>query len=247
MQKGYLMMKTICIIPARGGSKGLRRKNLQLLAGKPLISWPIKAALECHEIDTVMVTTDDQEIAEYSRKVGAEVPFLRPKKLAEDYTTTEDTLSHALSSYEKYSGIQFEICVFLTCTDIFRQTEWISEAVEILKNQPEIESVFSACSTHKNYWEKDDREQWQRILPWMSEYSNRQVRRKIYREDTGLACASRSELWRNGRRIGDKVALLINDNSETAIDIHTSFDLFLAEQAIEYLKEHHPERVKLFF
>ena len=80
----------------------------------------------------------------------------------------------------------------------------------------------------------------------MREYSNRQVRRAIYREDTGLVCASRAELWRNGRRIGDKVIILPHNETETAIDIHTAFDLFLAEQAITYLKEHQPERVKLF-
>ena len=240
------VMKTICIIPARGGSKGLIKKNVQLLAGKPLITWPIKAALKSGVIDIIFVTTDDEEIASCARKAGAEVPFLRPKELASDITTTEDTLQYAINTFETYSGSTFDICVFLTCTDIFRQPEWIYEAVEILRNDPEIESVFSACSNHKNFWEKDEKKQWQRIVPWMREYSSRQVRRKIYREDTGLACASRSELWRNGRRIGDKVALIINEYSETSIDIHTAFDLFLAEQAIEYLKSHDPERVKLF-
>lgn len=239
-------MKTICIIPARGGSKGLVKKNIQLLAGKPLISWPIKAALMSGAVDTVFVTTDDEEIAVCAREAGAEVPFLRPGGLAQDDTTTEDTLRQALEAYEKYSGINYDTCLFLTCTDIFRQPKWIADAIGILESQPDVESVFSGCATHKNYWEQGDDGTWGRVLPWMREYSNRQVRRKIYREDTGLVCASRADLWREGRRIGDRVEIIQNDLSETAIDIHTAFDLFLAEQAILYLKEHHPERVPVF-
>ena len=77
----------------------------------------------------------------------------------------------------------------------------------------------------------------------MREYSSRQVRRKIYREDTGMACASRAYLWREGRRIGDKVELIDNENTETAIDIHSAFDLYLAEKAIEYFREHEPDRL----
>lgn len=239
-------MKTLCIIPARGGSKGLPRKNVKLLAGEPLISWPVKAALESKSVDVVFVTTDDEEIADCARNAGADVPFLRPANLAEDMTTTEDTLRQALASYENHTKIKFDICVFLTCTDVFRQPEWIAESVDILKNSPDIESVFSGSRTHKNYWEKNESGTWGRILPWMREYSSRQVRRSIVREDTGLASASRADLWRNGRRIGDNIEIIENNLSETAIDIHTAFDLFLAEQAISYLKEHHPERVKIF-
>ena len=241
-----MTLKTICIIPARGGSKGLPRKNVQLLSGKPLISWPVKAALQSNSVDTVFVTTDDEEIAECAREAGAEVPFLRPETLAQDTTTTEDTLQYALKSFEEYSGHAFDLCLFLTCTDVFRQPEWIDEAIEILSNEEEIESVFSGCSTHKNYWEQREGKGWERILPWMREYSNRQVRRSICREDTGLVCVSRADLWRSGQRIGDKVVILPHNETETAIDIHTAFDLFLAEQAIRYLKEHHPERVRLF-
>jgi CMP-N-acetylneuraminic acid synthetase len=239
-------MKVICIIPARGGSKGLPRKNVKLLAGKPLVSWPVKAALASGVVDKVFVTTDDEEIAQCARDAGASVPFLRPSALAQDTTTTEDTLKQALEEYEAYSSEQYDICVFLTPTDIFRQPEWISQAVNQLKENDDLESVFSASGTHKNYWEQADDGSWNRILPWMREYSNRQVRRKIYREDTGLACASRASLWREGRRIGDKVDIIPNDETETLIDIHTAFDLFLAEQAIAYLKEHHPERAKIF-
>lgn len=239
-------MKTLCIIPARRGSKGLLHKNVRRLAGQPLICWPIKAALSCKLIDEVFVTTDDDEIAVCARSAGADVPFLRPIELAQDSTTTEATLRHALQSYEVHKGTNFDICVFLTATDVFRNPDWITQAVQALLDDPQLESAFSAYQTTKNYWHKNSKGNWERLLPWMREYSSRQVRKMIYREDTGMACASRAWLWREGRRIGDRVYLVPNDLAETSIDIHTDFDLFLAEKAIEYLSEHFPERVSLF-
>ena len=126
------MIKTICIIPARGGSKGLPGKNIKNLAGRPLIYWPIKAALECKLIDRVFVTTDSQEIATEAIKAGAEVPFLRSNIYAEDLTTTESTLQNALISFEEYTNEKFDICVFLTATDIFRDIDWLNIAIQNL-------------------------------------------------------------------------------------------------------------------
>jgi CMP-N-acetylneuraminic acid synthetase len=232
------MPKVISITPARGGSKGLPRKNVMSLLGKPLIAYPIEAAYASGVVDVALVTTDDDEIAEAARKAGALVPFLRPKNLADDLATTEATLQHALLTYEKMSGENFDICVFLTATDIFRRPEWITRAVDILTEKPEIESAFSAYATSKNYWREKDNGSYERLLPWMRTYSSRQIRPVIYREDTGLACASRAWLWREGRRLGDRVEIIPNTSSATAIDVHTAFDLFLAEQAMRYLREH---------
>ena len=80
----------------------------------------------------------------------------------------------------------------------------------------------------------------------MEVYSSRQEKKPIYREDTGLACASRASLWRVGKRIGNNIEIIINENFETSIDIHDEFDFFLAEKALEYLKKHSPEKVKIF-
>ena len=80
----------------------------------------------------------------------------------------------------------------------------------------------------------------------MEVYSSRQEKEPIYREDTGLACASRSYLWRSGKRIGNNVEIIVNEDFQTSIDIHDEFDFFLAEKALEYLKEHDPEKVKIF-
>ena len=195
--------------------------------------------------DAVFLTTDDEEIADAGRRYGADVPFLRPSDLAEDLTTTEATLQHALESYEAHTGERFDVCVFVTATDVFRQPAWIADAVGRLAADPTLDSVFSGHATHKNYWHEAPEGGYERILPWMRTYSSRQIRRTIWREDTGLACASRAALWREGRRIGDRVDIIENKLTETAIDIHEAFDLFLAEQAIAWLREHAPERAPI--
>ena len=142
----------ICIIPARGGSKGLPRKNVLTIGSESLIARPIRHAIESGVIGTVLVTTDDAEIAEIAKSAGAIVPFIRPPELAQDLTSTEDTLQHALFEYEKMTGKEFKVAVFLTATDIFRRVEWIVDVVNRLKSNPNLESVFVGLATHKNYW-----------------------------------------------------------------------------------------------
>jgi CMP-N,N'-diacetyllegionaminic acid synthase len=226
--------ETLCVIPARGGSKGLPGKNIRPILGKPLIAWTIEAALESPVIDTVLVTTDCEEIAKIAKEFGAEVPFLRPEALAEDLTTTEATLQHALLTYEEMTGREVDICVFMTATCVFRDPEWIVDAVSLLKTRPELESVFTGSVTSKNYWQRDSDGKPERVLPWMREYSSRQIRNVIYREDTPIVSASRASLWREGRRIGDNVEIIEVKDSATDIDIHEEFDFFLAEQALRY-------------
>jgi len=235
---GFSKDDVLCIICARGGSKGLPNKNVRLLDDEPLVVRPIKQAILSGVVGTVLVSTDDPEIARIARNAGADVPFLRPNELAMDLTTTESTLTHALLTYENMIGRQFSICVFLTATDIFRHPSWISEAVELLYKRPEIESVFSGHKTHKNFWEQENDGTWVRLRPWMSTYSSRQVRRVIVREDTGLACASRAYLWRQGRRIGDHVDIILNDDDFTSIDIHHEEDLRLAQAALDIRRDH---------
>ncbi len=239
-------MKVIAIIPARGGSKGLPGKNLANFHGKTLISWPIIAALKSGVIDEVVVTTDSSEIAESALSAGATVPFLRSPTLSGDLATTEETLRDALEKAESFFNITFDVCVFLTCTDIFRRVEWIRDAVNLLIENKDLDSVFIGNATHKNFWKRDPTGGYSRILESMKDYSSRQIREPIIREDTGLACASRAHFWRNGRRIGDNVAIIENVFPETAIDIHEPLDLFIAQKTLDYLIEFHPERVELF-
>jgi len=223
----------ICIIPARGGSKGLPRKNIKLIGNEPLIARPIRHAQESGVIGTILVTTDDDEIAQIAKEAGAIVPFIRPSNLAKDLTTTEDTLKHALLTYEEMIGKQFELAVFLTATDIFRNPCWIKEGIDKMRKDSNLESVFSGHAVHKNFWEKQENGSWKRVKDWMADYSSRQVRRNIIREDTGLMCVSRASLWREGHRIGDRVEIIINNDGFTGIDIHEKEDLLLANSALK--------------
>ena len=127
--------KIICIIPARGGSKGLKNKNIRNVDGHPLIAYVISLAIKAKIFDTILVSTDDKKIAQISKKYGAKVPFLREKEYAQDLTTTEETLQNALNVYEKQFSIKFDICVYMTATDIFRQVSDIRNAVNILKKK----------------------------------------------------------------------------------------------------------------
>ena len=228
--------KIICIIPARGGSKGLKNKNIKNVDGHPLIAYVITLAIKAKIFDTVLVSTDNKKIAQVSKKYGAKVPFLREKKYAQDLTTTEATLQNALNVYEKQNSVKFDICVYMTATDIFRQVSDIKKAVNILKKNKSVESVFSVRPTHKNFWYKNKSAKFQRILKSMKDYSSRQIKKPIFREDTGIVCASRAYLWRQGRRIGDNVKILINNNP-IDIDIHDDYDMFLVRKTFEYFKK----------
>jgi len=106
----------IAVIPARGGSKRIPRKNIKLFAGKPMIFWPIKAALECELFDHVVVSTDDYEIAEIAKKAGAEVPFIRPAELSDDHTATRPVIRHAMQAVETEttSTVDFVCCIYAT-------------------------------------------------------------------------------------------------------------------------------------
>lgn len=225
--------KILCIIPARGGSKGLKKKNIQILNNKHLIFYPINFIKSSKYNIDLFVSTDDMKIANIAKKYGAEVPFLRKKKFAKDLTTTEETLQNALIEYERYKNKIYDYCIFLTATDIFRRSEWLEIGINKIINNPNLESVFVGYKTHKNYWEQNDKGKWLRLKKWMRTYSSRQIRKSIYREDTGLFCISKAKLWREGRRIGDKVHIIENNDDLSFIDIHDKSDLELANIIIK--------------
>ena len=126
--------------------------------------------------------------------------------------------------------IKYDYCIFIGATDIFRDINWIIEGVKILNKRKKIESVFSGHVTHKNYWERKNNK-WVRLRKWMAKYSSRQIRKKIIREDTALTCISRANLWRKGRRIGDNVEIIQNNDPYTALEIHDLQDLQLVNAA----------------
>lgn len=125
-------MKTIAIITARGGSKRIPRKNIKEFCGKPILAYSIEAALAAGIFDTVMVSTDDEEIAETAKRYGAEVPFYRSEKTANDFATTNDVLSEVLEEYEK-RGERFELACCIYPTAPFVTAQKLKTAVERLK------------------------------------------------------------------------------------------------------------------
>ncbi|MBQ7920133.1 MAG: pseudaminic acid cytidylyltransferase [Lachnospiraceae bacterium] len=124
-------MKTVAIITARGGSKRIPRKNIKEFCGKPILAYSIEAALKSGLFDTVMVSTDDEEIAEIGKQYGAEVPFYRSEKTANDFATTNDVLLEVLEEYEK-RGQHFEVACCIYPTAPFITAEKIKDATEML-------------------------------------------------------------------------------------------------------------------
>lgn len=121
-------MKTLVVIPARGGSKGVPRKNIKFLSGKPLIQYTIEAARGVFADNQIYVSTDDEEIKSVVERLGLSVPFLRPEHLATDTAGTNEVLLHAIDSYNKL-GYQLETIVLLQVTSPFRTAKHLSEAL----------------------------------------------------------------------------------------------------------------------
>jgi len=134
----------IAIIPARGGSKRIPRKNIKLFHGKPMIAYSIEAAKNSGCFDKIIVSTDDQEIAEIAKQYGAEVPFIRPNDIADDYATTMDVMQHAITWCEQQQWNVTHVCCiyatapFILASDISKGFEKVSKA--------NVEYAFSATT-----------------------------------------------------------------------------------------------------
>jgi pseudaminic acid cytidylyltransferase len=125
-------MKSIAIIPARGGSKRIARKNVKLLAGRPAIAYPIHLALNSGIFDRVIVSTDDAEIAQISRSFGAEVPFMRNAELSNDFTVTVEVIAAAAEELRNQGSLFDEICCLYPVTPLLNVNR-LTEALEVLK------------------------------------------------------------------------------------------------------------------
>jgi N-acylneuraminate cytidylyltransferase len=133
----------LALIPARGGSKGVPRKNILPLAGKPLIAYSIEQAHAARHITRVVVSTEDAEIAAVARDLGAEIPFMRPAEFARDISPDIDVFGHALTWLRDYEGYVPELVVHLRPTGPVRRVELIDEAIERLVAHPEADSLRS--------------------------------------------------------------------------------------------------------
>jgi len=153
------MTNTLALIPARGGSKGIPRKNIRNFAGYPLIAWSIAAAKQSKLVTRIIVSTDDEEIAAVAREHGAETPFLRPAELAQDKTTDLPVFEHALQWLAKHEGYRPKVVVQLRPTSPIRPKSMVDDAINILLNHPDadcVRGVVPAAQNPYKMWRFDD-------------------------------------------------------------------------------------------
>ncbi|MDB6142477.1 MAG: NeuA [Pseudomonas sp.] len=137
-------MTAVAIIPARGGSKRIPRKNLKLFNGEPMIVGSIRAALKSGLFEQVLVSTEDEEIAAVARAYGAQVPFLRPAELADDFTGTAAVIEHAVRALQK-TGQQYDFACCIYATAPLLQVRFLREGLQALEQHPDKSFAFSLC------------------------------------------------------------------------------------------------------
>lgn len=216
----------MCIIPARGNSS-LTKKNIMPLRGLPLIHYSISPAKLSKYIDDIYVSSEDEEIKSISNEMGAKI-IDRPIDLSKDKVTTDEVMRHAV----KFINCVDDIVVYMQPTDLFKNHEWIDECIEGLCSG-DYTSSFVACSEHKNFWISSSTGL-SRVRD-KEDYSDRQVKIPIYREDTGLGSAMWASTIMDGKRVGDKPFVLTKDYY--FFDIHSQLDFELAEAYLNYLRK----------
>jgi len=218
-------MSTIAIIPARGGSKGLPGKNVKNFHGKPLIAHSIEHALQAKDIHQVYVSTDCNEIAKISKDYGAEVPFLRPKEMALDTSTTESAVIHFLSKLKEIDLLPTNI-MLLQCTSPIRKKNTLDRAIEFFHNN-KLDSLLSVCEFHGFIWKNI------RNPEASYDYSNRPRRQDITDKnflETGSFYMTNVNLFlRNRNRLGGKIGTFITSQEES-YEIDTHLDFLLCEK-----------------
>jgi len=195
----------IAIIPARGGSKGIKNKNILKIAGKPLIVWSIEHALQSKSVKKVFVTTDNDEIAEISKKTGANV-IKRPLKLANDTASSEDAIKHALDVVEYDLHIVPANICFLQATSPVREAYDIDRAFKVYQEQ-ELDSLFSCCKVEDRFvWEK----QANRYKSISYDYKDRKRRQDVtpkFLENGSIYIFKYNILRLDNNRLGGKIGV----------------------------------------
>lgn len=140
----------LAIIPARGGSKSIPRKNVRLFAGHPLLAFSVAAALQAHSVTRTIISTDEEEMAQIAREMGAEAPFLRPAEFAQDNTLDLPVFEHALQWLAKHEGYKPDIVVQLRPTSPLRPRGLVDEAVQLLLKNPKADSARGVVPSGQN-------------------------------------------------------------------------------------------------
>ncbi len=238
-------MQILGIIPARGGSKSIPRKNLKLLGGKPLIAWSIECALKS-KVNRVLVTTDDPEIAAVAKKYGAEAPFLRPAELAGDIVGMEPVLKHAVEWLKQNENYTPDGVALLQSTCPLRQSKHINEAMDIFfqKIKGGVDCVIGVSEAIAN-----------RNPEWMLKYdandkvilgNNEPLARIKTRRQELTPCYHRNDLiylfkpevlWSAPNIHGNNPVLYIIDDLLFDLDVNTLADWKLAEVIFAWLRQ----------
>lgn len=228
------ILKVLAIIAARGGSVGIRRKNLRKLAGKPLVEYAIKTARKTPKIDKIVVSTENRKIAEIAKLAGAEVPFLRPKRLAKNNTPIIDVIKHTLSYLNVNQSYVPDMILLLQPPSPLRTTKILDKSIDFLKksNATSLISV-SEIKTHPyaSFWFKKG--YLKPFLPNFEKYDRRQKLPALYYPTGSVYAFWRKTLERYDSIYGPKILSLL-EAQENKIDIDTPFDFFTAEMRILY-------------
>jgi CMP-N-acetylneuraminic acid synthetase len=234
----------LVLIPARGGSKGVPRKNVRLLAQKPLIAYTIEAALAAN-VGRVVVSTDDEEIAQAARQAGAEIPFMRPAELATDTASSIDVVLHAVDTLYPDKP-QPAICL-LQPTSPFRSADDVSGAVErFLESGKPVVGVTAAEKPPQWLLRMDEHGGLQRYLDADDEVSRRQDAEQLFWPNGAIYVLSAEELHRTRQAIPPG-ALPWPMPARRSLDIDTELDWSIAEALVESLVEPlvDPQKVQL--
>lgn len=221
-------VEVLAIIPARGGSKGIPRKNIRNFAGHPLIAYSIEAGLQARTVTRVIVSTDDEEIAAVARRYGADVPFLRPAEIAQDQTLDLPVFQHALAWLQEHENYCPDVVVQLRPTSPIRPPALVDEAVSLLLANPEAGSVRGVVPAGQNPY-KMWRIQGDRMLPLLNApgvvepyNAPRQILPPAFWQ-TGHVDAIRPAVIRAGSMSGEVILPVMIDPPYT-VDIDTPKD-----------------------
>ncbi len=225
----------LTIIPARGGSKGVPRKNIRELGGKPLIAYTIEVALSSKYINRLIVSTDDEEIADISQKWGADVPFIRPQELANDTAKAIDVVQHALKEMEKLDKCEYSTIVYLEPPSPFRCVEDIDICIESFYDNTvsSVVSVYEANHFHPMSIKKIEGGFLKPFYKDIPEGTPRQLFSPKAYVLNGAVYVIKNNNIMAGIFYGDRIFPYIMPN-ERSICIDTMMDWYSAEEILNY-------------
>ena len=228
--------KILAIIPARGGSKGIPKKNIVEISGKPLISYSIEVAKKSKLIDKVVVSTDNDEIAEISKKYGAEVPFKRPSKLAKDNVPTYPVIRHTLKWLKENEKYEPDLVVLLEPTFPLRTSEEVDEAIKTIQKDDKADSLRGVIEPFQNpyrMWTVKGK-YLQPLIPTdtQSFEQPRQSLEKVYWQNGYIYISKYKTIMEKGNIHGEKILPFILDEGKF-IDVDTEEDLKLLKKVLE--------------